>query len=137
MSSRPGFVEVGGIPVELRIKRQKTVRLHVDPDGLVWISAPPDYPLDRVREFALSRRRWIEERLAALEERRGARTLWGEPLPDAVQGPPLFRLYRAEVRLATAELAARWEPLVGRRAAGWRFRWMKSRWGSCNPQTGQ
>jgi predicted metal-dependent hydrolase len=58
-------------------------------------------------------------------------------LPDAVQGRALFRLYRAEVRLATAELALGWERRVGRRAAGWRFRWMKSRWGSCNPQTGQ
>jgi predicted metal-dependent hydrolase len=54
-------------------------------------------------------------------------------LPDAVPGPPLDRLYRAEIEARVAEVAPRWQAAVGEAAYTWRFRWMKTRWGSCNP----
>lgn len=40
--------------------------------------------------------------------------------------------YRAQLKTATAELIARWEPLLGVAVAGFYIQRMKTRWGSCN-----
>ena len=47
------------------------------------------------------------------------------------------RLRRDEIEAATARLAPALEERIGQRAAGYRFRAMVSRWGSCNVQTRQ
>lgn len=44
-------------------------------------------------------------------------------------------LYRREMGPALDQLREKWEPRVGRRAAGTRLRRMTSRWGSCNTVT--
>jgi predicted metal-dependent hydrolase len=129
------IIQVDGLAVELRRQSQKTIRLHVEPTGLVWLSLPPRCSTSRILSLVRAQRRWIDERLAAFEEQRSKPTLWGQPLPDAVPGPALDRLLRAEAERATAELAARWEPAVGVSVAAWRFRWMRSRWGSCQTRT--
>jgi predicted metal-dependent hydrolase len=42
--------------------------------------------------------------------------------------------YRDQVKTATAELIATWEPRIGVSVAGFYVRRMKTRWGSCNSQ---
>jgi predicted metal-dependent hydrolase len=43
---------------------------------------------------------------------------------------------RGQLRLAIPPLIERWEPRVGRPVSGWSIRRMKTKWGSCNRDTG-
>jgi predicted metal-dependent hydrolase len=130
-------VKVDGLEVELRRKRMKNIRLHVEASGLVWVSLPLRCPASQAVALVRSHREWVDARLAALAERQDAPLLWGEPLAVAPPGPALMRLYREEVTRATTALAAHLEPTMGRTASLWRFRWMRSRWGSCHSPTGK
>lgn len=40
--------------------------------------------------------------------------------------------YRQQLRQRLPELLAKWEPVVGRTAAAWGIRQMRTRWGTCN-----
>ncbi len=44
--------------------------------------------------------------------------------------------YRQEIRNEMAAIIAKWEPLLGVKASKWFIQRMKTRWGSCNPNTG-
>jgi predicted metal-dependent hydrolase len=43
---------------------------------------------------------------------------------------------RQQLRLAVAPVIARWEPVIDRKVPRWSIRRMKTKWGSCNRQTG-
>ncbi len=43
---------------------------------------------------------------------------------------------RGELQRRIPELIARWEPIVGRQVSRWSIRRMKTKWGSCNRETG-
>jgi predicted metal-dependent hydrolase len=43
---------------------------------------------------------------------------------------------RNQLRLAVASVIAKWEPIIDRKVARWSIRRMKTKWGSCNRQTG-
>ncbi|MGH3220486.1 MAG: M48 family metallopeptidase [Streptosporangiaceae bacterium] len=43
---------------------------------------------------------------------------------------------RKQLRLAIPSLIARWEPIIGRMVSRWSVRRMKTKWGSCNRETG-
>lgn len=48
----------------------------------------------------------------------------------------LQRWQRAQLRERVPALIARWEPIVGRTVPKWSIRRMKTKWGSCNRDTG-
>ena len=43
---------------------------------------------------------------------------------------------RAQLRAAVPGLIERWEPIIGKRVPRWTIRRMKTKWGSCNRETG-
>ena len=43
---------------------------------------------------------------------------------------------RKELRAAISPLVARWEPVIGRQVSRWSVRRMKTKWGSCNRESG-
>jgi predicted metal-dependent hydrolase len=43
---------------------------------------------------------------------------------------------RLQLRSAIPPLIERWQPIVGRQVARWSIRRMKTKWGSCSPETG-
>ena len=48
----------------------------------------------------------------------------------------LDRWYRARLREAVPKVIARWEPTIGVQVPRWTIRRMKTKWGSCNRETG-
>jgi predicted metal-dependent hydrolase len=48
----------------------------------------------------------------------------------------LDRWYRAQLKAAIPNLIATWEPIIGRAVPAWTVRRMKTKWGSCNRETG-
>ncbi|MDE0604797.1 MAG: SprT family zinc-dependent metalloprotease [bacterium] len=49
----------------------------------------------------------------------------------------LYRWYRARLRERIPAMVAKWEPKIGVTGVEWRIRRMKTRWGTCNPETGR
>lgn len=48
----------------------------------------------------------------------------------------LQRWYREQLRARIPALVAQWEPIIGRTVPKWSIRRMKTKWGSCNRETG-
>ena len=44
--------------------------------------------------------------------------------------------YRKQLRIAIPPLLERWQPVIGRQVPRWSVRSMKTKWGSCNRETG-
>lgn len=43
--------------------------------------------------------------------------------------------YRKQLKAAIPPLIEKWEPIIGRAVNGWTVRRMKTKWGSCNPES--
>jgi predicted metal-dependent hydrolase len=48
----------------------------------------------------------------------------------------LERWYRRQLKAAIPPLLEKWQPVVGKEISGWVVRRMRTKWGSCNPDTG-
>jgi predicted metal-dependent hydrolase len=48
----------------------------------------------------------------------------------------LQRWYRSELRRAVPPLISKWEPIIGRTVSQWGIKRMKTKWGSCNRESG-
>jgi len=59
----------------------------------------------------------------------------GTPAADRYQ--VLENWHRAQLKARIPDLVAKWEPIVGRSVSGWTVRRMKTKWGSCNPNSGR
>jgi len=49
----------------------------------------------------------------------------------------LQRWYRSQLRLAVPPLISKWEPMIGRSVSRWGIKRMKTKWGSCNRESGR
>lgn len=69
----------------------------------------------------------------------GRKLLLGVPPDTSPQSRRdiLERWYREQLRAAIPDLIAKWEPTVGRTVPAWTIRRMKTKWGSCNRETGR
>ncbi|GAB3124777.1 M48 family metallopeptidase [Glaciibacter psychrotolerans] len=45
--------------------------------------------------------------------------------------------HRRQLKAAIPALVEKWQPLIGREVTGWTVRRMKTKWGSCNPDSGR
>lgn len=107
----------------------RNIRLHVNGDGTVSVSAPYGVPNATLADLVERRAGWIADQLAALADSPRAKA---ETASDEEQ-----REWRAVVEAAVPLLLAKWEPVMGVRAKKLAYRNMKSRWGSCQPATGR
>lgn len=54
---------------------------------------------------------------------------------DAHRRKFLEAWYRKQIKAAIPALIEKWEPIIGRKVNGWTVRRMKTKWGSCNPES--
>lgn len=122
-------LDIDGFEVHAVRKRVKRMRMRVAPDGHVEVNVPPLYGLADVEEFVCAKRTWIA---------RQQRTMQNSPLATAETATKEEQqIWRETVAAFVPLLVEKWEPVLGVRAGKLAYRNMKSRWGSCQPQTGR
>lgn len=143
------ILPVGERPVFVTKKAIKNMYIRVGKDLAVRVSAPLRARDADIAAFVEQHEAWIE-RAAAQQRQRKAREeedaksgkvmLWGEEylLSDpSMRGKAIEDLYRAQLAAALPAWTAHCESLVGKHASAWKIRKMRSRWGSCQPRTGE
>ena len=110
-------------------KRNKSARLHVQPDGRVECSVPHAYPDSLVADFVREKHDWIVKAQRQYESSPRSRA--------ATADPAEVREWRKVVEAFVPVLVEQWEPILGVKAGQLAYRKMKSRWGSCQPSTGR
>ena len=102
--------------------RRKTISLEIRPDATILVRAPRQLSDRAIRDFVLSRDRWLREKLKKYEAR--------PPLPPltATELEALKKQAKADL---TARVA-RFAPMVGVNYNRVSIRAQKTRWGSCS-----
>ena len=123
------ILQVNGSDVQVTLKRMKSIRLHVKPTGEVTLSAPLGTSKTHISEFIRSRADWICAQQAKQVDSPAARA------ERATKQE--IEQWRTVVKACVPPLVAEWERILGVRVQKLDYRNMKSRWGSCQPQTGR
>lgn len=122
---------VGEFSVHVVRKKMKNMYLRVkESGGTVEVSAPIRISDNEIIRFVQERSDWIhaaQERVRAEEQNRQQ---------EPVLVPFMEREMRYQLKRKIAKLIEKWEPVMGVKSNGFTIKKLKSRWGSCNVQTG-
>lgn len=121
---------IGGLEVWIKRKHVKNISLYIKPpDGRIEVTAPARCPMRKIEEFVLSKRGWIEKKQLEI---RGSIYSHTENAKDEE-----VEEWRELVGAVAPLLIEKWEPVLGVKCRKLVFRNMRSRWGSCQPETGR
>lgn len=122
-------LQVNGNDVHVTLKRMKSIRLQVKSTGEVTLSAPLGTSKARISEFVRSKADWIRTQQAKQVDSPAARA-------ERASREEIEQ-WRTVVKACVPPLVAEWERILGVRVQKIDYRNMKSRWGSCQPETGR
>lgn len=128
-SSTTYTLQVNGSSVHVTLKRMKSIRLHVKPTGEVTLSAPLGTSKACLGEFVRSKADWIRAQQAKQIDSPAARA--------ERASREKIEQWRTVVKACVPPLVVEWERILGVRVQKLDYRNMKSRWGSCQPETGR
>ena len=121
---------IEGIPVKLTRKRMKSVRLRVkSPSGDVCLSAPYHVPEAELCTFVAARVGWIRQQQARIAASPSARA--------ETASKEEIEAWRTVVKACVPPLIEQWAAILEVHPKTIAYRNMKSRWGSCQPETGR
>lgn len=124
------LIFVDDLEVWVTYKRVKNLRMRVQPpDGRIEVSAPPYARRATIEKFVRSKRDWIDK---------ASKRIGASPMAQAAAASQdEVKEWRRVVEACVPPLIAAWEPILGVKAGKLAYRNMKSRWGSCQPETGR
>ena len=121
-------VTAGDITATVEYRTVKNINLYIKPPlGEVFITAPICVPESAILAFLEQKQEWIVRHQKKMKARAGNADIPAEPNEEAVE--------RMQEKIR--EYVKKWEPLMGVHATRWTIREMKTRWGSCTPDTGR
>ena len=124
------LVFVDDLEVWVLYKRIRSLSLRVKPpDGRIEASVPLGTPDFEIKRMVRMRRAWLD---------RATKRIAASPMAQAEGATDKERAeWRRVVEACVPPLVAAWEPILGVKAGKLAYRSMKSRWGSCQPETGR
>lgn len=124
------ITELAGYQVRIRRRKgMRNIRLRVQGDGSLVISAPLSATVQEMHDAVEHNAAWIERQRNRLAESPMAQAAYASDEDK--------RAWRVLIEAAVPVLLEVWEPIIGVRVKKLAFRNMKSRWGSCQPATGR
>lgn len=136
---RPSSLSFDGFELPVLRKSVRALRLTFSKAGQLKATAPWRMGDAEIRAFVESRLGWIERhraRLQALHAEAQAEAAALDGL-DAKDRRALVRRRARQLQADALALLPRWEPALGVKVTAIGVRAMRSRWGSCNTQTGK
>lgn len=137
----PSHMRIDGLDIEITRKPIKNMYLRIKPPmGDVLISAPKHMGNRQIADFVRARRAWIDanrSRMAKARERFAAGGEEANSRRTFAWSPALRCQAEMCINAQLPALLAKWGPVIGRTPSRITLRVMKTRWGSCTPNTGR
>ncbi|WP_283170891.1 M48 family metallopeptidase [Curtanaerobium respiraculi] len=123
------LIFVDEFEVRITRKKVKSLRIRVAADGHIEASVPQRMARTHVEDFIRLQAHWIRE-----QQERTRRS----PLSQAeLASKEEIEAWRAVIKSVVPLLVAKWGPIMGVHVGKLAYRNMRSRWGSCQPETGR